>query len=186
MTTANIRREKNTLIYQCDRRIQNSTTKLIHYSQWTHYSLHIPIWFLIEKKHHKSESFTLTLPQTISIFLQFTTIRAEIIYFVQCFTFISPSADPVTKNSSSGSKARHLMEESWAWNVCLITRWRMSNIQISPLLPPLISCWWCGACTTAGLPCSWQVNAATINKETVKDGTACKAGILLNVSGMHM
>lgn len=43
-------------------------------------------------------------------------------------TLISPSAEPETKNSSLGSRERHLTAESWAWNLCCRTRWRTSMI----------------------------------------------------------
>lgn len=75
-------------------------------------------------------------------------------------TLMSPSAEPVTKYSSSGSMARHLIGTSCAWKVCLSCRWRMSNIQTSPFLPPEIRSWWWGAYTMAGHPCSWQMKAA--------------------------
>lgn len=74
-------------------------------------------------------------------------------------TLISPSEEPVTKYSSSGSIARHLIGTSWAWKVCRSCRWRMSNIQTSPFLPPEIRSWWWGAYTMAGHPCSWQMKA---------------------------
>lgn len=43
-------------------------------------------------------------------------------------TFISPSAEPVAKNSSPGSRAKHFIGESWAWNLCLSCLCLTSNI----------------------------------------------------------
>lgn len=72
-------------------------------------------------------------------------------------TLISPSPAPLTKNSSCGSSARHLIADSCAWNLCLCCRCRTSNILISPFLPPLISNWCCGARIKALAPWSWHM-----------------------------
>lgn len=74
-------------------------------------------------------------------------------------TRISPSADPVTKCSSCGSMARHLIAFSCAWNRWRSVRWRTSNMQTSPFLPAEINNWCCGAYTKLDAPCSWHANA---------------------------
>lgn len=74
-----------------------------------------------------------------------------------CFTLISPSPAPLTKNSSCGSSARHLIADSCAWNLCLCCRCRTSNILMSPFLPPLINSWCCGARINALAPWSWHM-----------------------------
>ena len=78
------------------------------------------------------------------------------------FTFMSPSPAPLTKNSSWGSSAKHLMADSWAWNLCRCCRCLTSNILMSPFLPPLISNWCCGARITELAPWSWQVNPTKV------------------------
>lgn len=54
-------------------------------------------------------------------------------------TRISPSAEPVTKCSSCGSMAKHLIALSCAWKRCRSERCRTSNMQTSPFLPAEIN-----------------------------------------------
>lgn len=60
-------------------------------------------------------------------------------------TLMSPSAEPVTKNSSLGSSARHLTADSCPWNLCRSCRCLTSKMQMSPFLPAEIMAWCCGA-----------------------------------------
>ena len=69
---------------------------------------------------------------------------------------MSPSADPVVKNSSAGSMDMLLMAESWAWNVCRSWRWRVSKMLMSPFLPPLMSSWCLAEYSRAELPSRWH------------------------------
>ena len=77
-------------------------------------------------------------------------------------TFMSPSAEPVTKNSSWGSRAMHLTADSCAWNLSLWTLCLISNTKTSPFLPPVMSNWLRGAYRIAEAPlCSWHANDVT-------------------------
>lgn len=74
---------------------------------------------------------------------------------------MSPSAEPVTKNSSIGSTARHFIADSWAWNFNRSVRCLTSKIHTSPFFPAEMTYWCCGARTKLEAPCSWQTKAET-------------------------
>lgn len=72
-------------------------------------------------------------------------------------TFMLPSAEPVVKNSSQGSRDRALMAESCAWNVWISCLCLMSKMQTHPFLPPDIKSWCFGAYWSTVAPWSWHV-----------------------------
>ena len=77
-------------------------------------------------------------------------------------TLMSPSAEPVAKNSSPGSKAIHLTAESCAWKRSRWIRCLMSNMNTSPFFPPVRTSWFCGAYMIDAAPwCSWHANDVT-------------------------
>lgn len=77
---------------------------------------------------------------------------------------MSPSAEPVTKNSSIGSMAKHLIADSCAWNLRRRDLCLTSKMQTSPFFPAEITYWCCGARTRLDAPCSWHVKAVRKNK----------------------
>lgn len=75
------------------------------------------------------------------------------------YTFMFPSAEPVTKTSSEESMASALMAESCAWNVWSSCLWRMSKIQTNPFRPPVMISCCLGAYWRTVAPFSWHWNA---------------------------
>lgn len=72
------------------------------------------------------------------------------------FTLISPSAAPVTKNSSCGSNAKHRIGESCNCDRYISLRCLRSNIKAYPFFPADISNWCCGAYSILEAPWSWH------------------------------
>ena len=76
-------------------------------------------------------------------------------------TLISPSADPVAKNSSFGSRAMHFTatEDSCAVNLWRNVRCLKSQRQTTPFRPADIRSWCCAAYNKLVPPFSWHTKA---------------------------
>lgn len=112
----------------------------------------------------KTSLYALTSKNTVGSFWVFlphqswqqikTTYNYNLTYWL---TFMLPSAEPVVKNSSQGSRARALMAESCAWNVWISCLCLMSKMQTHPFRPPDIRSWCFGAYWSTVAPWSWHV-----------------------------
>ena len=112
---------------------------------------------LFEKKNKQNKTKNKSLQTQIHktrylknyLRLKFEPYVSFLFFFCFCFvksnsfTLISPSAEPVTKNSSLGSRAMHLTatEDSWAVNLWRSVRCLKSHRQTSPLRPADINSW---------------------------------------------
>lgn len=86
-------------------------------------------------------------------------------------TLMLPSDDPLMKQSSVGSTASALSEESWAWKLWRWCLWGSSRMLIQPFLPPVISSCCLGAIASTVAPDSWQQKAGERERRWGRMGT---------------